>query len=1367
MAANFLEYQLLHDKEKVILFLSCIALKTHYYSNSYVLQDLYNESVSSKFKLPKITSSEIDTHLKKLKSKRFIDSNLYIDLTLRHAVLKYGFASNPSIFDYKAMSKAKYANPMLIALYLNDHESFKPYSNDIDSNYYQRLRLEQTIDKIPFDAAWLESRHINIRIPVLGAIISCGNIEDPTHLAQAITMLKAIGQSDTHGKYLREALFRFAFAQGNLEQMEKLCQADNFTFKAVCAFLRGDNELALAGFAAATKIMRKEYGKRNIYLPSIFGLLQTLAMFKATDPVSQKELDTILVGYDRMLTNMDKEFNDAYKQKTIAVYFTGDYQDAMTDLTQLKDFMDVKIKAEKIAIECLDDILYLDDVFNDIITLLVALWAGRWHKGLEQQVNKLISICGDHFPGYAEILRSIKNKAQKLPNHLSCFGLDFTTIASPKPQWDMTMAGLEAALGIYTEVKENPINRLVWIITTGKYSPSIEPYEQKFGKSSWSSGRLVSIGKLRTNSGDYDYITAHDRKVLNCIETTWGNHYSLATTRALVALIDHPLLFDSMRNHIELTQVKPELIVKESGNEYNISLSHPALTEEVTVIKENTYKYKVLQIDKDYVNIARIIEKGITVPKEAKDRVLSLVQKNLPSININASIDVSDLPQIDADSNVIVQLVPIDSGEDGLKIDALVRPWGEKTTPYPPDLGPKSNIMQTDDGFKNVMRNFALEKQKMALLHDACPSLKANKESVWKIGSLEDSLEALYELQNFQLSENSEGITIEWPKGKAFSISRNLSFENLKMNIRQDHQWFEFDGSIEVDQDQVLSMRQLLQLINQSNGRFIKLDNDRFVALTDSFLKRLKELQVISSDSGDAHKIHPLASQILLEFAEKAKALEVDKAWQKHLSDLKKAKKHEPKLPTSLKAELRTYQLEGFNFLSRLGSMKLGACLADDMGLGKTVQTIALLLEIVESKQDNFPSLVIAPASVCHVWELELEKFAPSLKAHRLDNINREETINKLGNEDILICSYSILNQVEELVTAKEWKIIILDEAQAIKNFYTKRFKIVSKLKSKNRVALSGTPVENHIEELWNLFEFLNPGFLGSRESFHEKYAKPIQQDKNKLVSGALRQLIQPFILRRLKSKVLEELPDKIEQTILVEPSEEEKNFYEALRAESVEKINQLAQDGGGGKTAFSVLTELTKLRRACCDTSLVTKDHMPIVTRNSKLDTFEAIVSGLIENNHRALVFSQYVDYLAIVRKRLDDKNISYQYLDGSTPQKKRQEAVANFQGGQGDLFLISLKAGGVGLNLTAADYVIHLDPWWNPAVEDQASDRAHRIGQNKVVTVYRLVMQHSIEEKIIKLHGVKRDLAVSLLSDTDKSASFTSEELLQLLLK
>jgi hypothetical protein len=168
---------------------------------------------------------------------------------------------------------------------------------------------------------------------------------------------------------------------------------------------------------------------------------------------------------------MDKEFNDAYKQKTIAVYFTGDYQDAMTDLTQLKDFMDVKIKAEKIAIECLDDILYLDDVFNDIITLLVALWAGRWHKGLEQQVNKLISICGDHFPGYAEILRSIKNKAQKLPNHLSCFGLDFTTIASPKPQWDMTMAGLEAALGIYTEVKENPINRLVWIITTGKYSP--------------------------------------------------------------------------------------------------------------------------------------------------------------------------------------------------------------------------------------------------------------------------------------------------------------------------------------------------------------------------------------------------------------------------------------------------------------------------------------------------------------------------------------------------------------------------------------------------------------------------------------------------------------------------------------------------------------------------------------------------------------------------------------------------------------------------------------------------------------------------------------------------------------------------------
>ena len=249
--------------------------------------------------------------------------------------------------------------------------------------------------------------------------------------------------------------------------------------------------------------------------------------------------------------------------------------------------------------------------------------------------------------------------------------------------------------------------------------------------------------------------------------------------------------------------------------------------------------------------------------------------------------------------------------------------------------------------------------------------------------------------------------------------------------------------------------------------------------------------------------------------------------------------------------------------------------------------------------------------------------------------------------------------------------------------------------------------------------------------------------------------------MRRIKSKVLDELPPKIEQTIFIEPTDQEKNFYEALRRESIERISNLTEASEAQKR-FSILAEITKLRRACCDSSLVdNKIELP----NSKLEALDEIIKELKENNHRALVFSQYVGYLDIVRKRLDAQKITYQYLDGSNTQKQRQSSVEAFQSGEGDLFLISLKAGGVGLNLTSADYVIHLDPWWNPAIEDQASDRAHRMGQTRPVTIYRLVMKHSIEEKILKMHHDKRDLAISLLSDSDKSASLNQNDLLELI--
>jgi SNF2 family DNA or RNA helicase len=335
----------------------------------------------------------------------------------------------------------------------------------------------------------------------------------------------------------------------------------------------------------------------------------------------------------------------------------------------------------------------------------------------------------------------------------------------------------------------------------------------------------------------------------------------------------------------------------------------------------------------------------------------------------------------------------------------------------------------------------------------------------------------------------------------------------------------------------------------------------------------------------------------------------------------------------------------------------------------------------------------------------------------------------------------------------------VLDEAQAIKNPTTHRAKAAMQLVGVTRIALTGTPIENHLGELWSILSFANPGLLGSLKSFDERFVKPIQRDDDRHAAQVLRRIISPFVLRRRKSEVLDDLPEKTVITLRVEPSPEERALFAALREQA---LMRMSESDKPGEARFRLLAELTKLRRAACHPDLVAPTaKLP----SSKLATLEALLLELRQEGHRALIFSQFVDYLTLVRARLETLGISYQYLDGSCTAAARAASVSAFQGGTGDVFLISLKAGGFGLNLTAADYVVHLDPWWNPAVEDQASDRAHRIGQTRPVTIYRLVMEGSVEEKILALHATKRELADDLLQGTSGSQPLAVDELLDLL--
>jgi SNF2 family DNA or RNA helicase len=465
-----------------------------------------------------------------------------------------------------------------------------------------------------------------------------------------------------------------------------------------------------------------------------------------------------------------------------------------------------------------------------------------------------------------------------------------------------------------------------------------------------------------------------------------------------------------------------------------------------------------------------------------------------------------------------------------------------------------------------------------------------------------------------------------------------------------------------------------------------------------------------------------------------------------------------PELPGGLQAELRSYQTEGFAWMARLAHANLGACLADDMGLGKTVQTLALLLH----RAAIGPALVIAPTSVCSNWVDEAQRFAPGLRVRLYGEGERASMLKDAAAGDLIIASYALAQIDVEAFAKIEWASLVLDEAQALKNAATKRAQSVASLQAKFRLALTGTPVENRLADLWSIMNLLNPGLLGSSGQFTERFATPIERDRDMPAQARLRRLVAPFLLRRTKAQVLSDLPPRTEIIHRIEPGPEERTFLEASRRAALERVANLSADTSSGQASFHVLAELTRLRRAACDPRLVAPELGLI---GAKAQEFEQLALELVAGRHKALVFSQFTDFLKLLAERLDSAGLRYQYLDGSTPAAERGKRVAAFQRGEGDLFLISLKAGGFGLNLTAADYVLIVDPWWNPAAEDQALGRAHRIGQLRPVTVYRLVTAGSIEERIVGLHQNKRQLADGILEGQDGAAPIGAAELKELL--
>ena len=631
--------------------------------------------------------------------------------------------------------------------------------------------------------------------------------------------------------------------------------------------------------------------------------------------------------------------------------------------------------------------------------------------------------------------------------------------------------------------------------------------------------------------------------------------------------------------------------------------------------------------------------------------------------------------------------------------------------------------------------------------------------------------------------------------------------QNVKVSVQRKRDWFGLDGLVQVG-GRELPLREVLPgTVNEPVNGLVEILPGQWAQIEDEVLGQLRRLRDISLEQRGGLQLDPAAALAVSELEQLGVQLTADRHWQKCLQRLRESQVLEAELPSEFRAKLRDYQLQGYRWLSRLAKWGIGCVLADDMGLGKTVQTLALLV----ARGAAGPALIIAPTSLGFNWQRECERFAPSLRAVQYRESDRESLVDSVGAGDVVICSYGLALRDIERLQRREWQTVVLDEAQNIKNTNSRTTVAVRQLKWDWCVALTGTPMENHLGELWSLFHTVAPGVLGSWEQFRQRFAQPIEREGSGERRAALARLIAPFLLRRTKQEVLLELPARTEVNLLVELSPEERQCYEQARRLAVAELDELERQDGwgpaggavsgagvdvelderarggrsksgkgtrpgagesgagesgvaglGGQQQLQVLALLLRLRQLACHVKLVDGGWS---RGSSKLQLLRETLLELRERGHRALVFSQFTKHLDLIRRECEDAGVTYQYLDGSTAAAKRQELVEAFQGGEGDVFLISLKAGGTGLNLTAADYVIHMDPWWNPAVEDQATDRAHRIGQTKPVVVYRMIAKETVEEQILALHEEKRDLVDSVLSGADAAGRLSTEDLANLI--
>jgi hypothetical protein len=1003
-----------------------------------------------------------------------------------------------------------------IALYLGDFKKLEFIETEALRLSYGAdplvfTSLYSKVFGMPFRPAWFETAPKELRHRVLPHLteFSILNGLNTRPLEQHI-------EAKYNSVFRDEALLMQLF-RGDLSQLIKLEKEDPEDVPpyllGALATVKGNYSIAVLHFEAYAKQWRRSMNKKKGVPPLLSYLFYPMALLGEKDGASIK----------KALESCKSQAKNSPELEAAFLYISAGahYQlNAHQEAKAILKTTPARTLLDKIVWSIATSWVDAENIYDKVVLNILSEAQKIENQWFELEVTHYLSL------SVHSKAQQYKAQAEKISEAIGIKPLG--KLIPRIEKWERALNALSLVAKSNSDGRgkktETGATRLVWQIDFA--TKHLQPLEQKLGKDGlWSAGRNVALKRIKDLA--VDAMTEQDRAVAKAIKADYGwgygsaQQYYIEWEKALRALVDHPLLFllKSPTIVVQLSHGEPSLIVKQQGNTVEIQFDKKITQPGVEIVKETNTRYKLVEITQKHLQIASAFEgEKLTIPAQGRELLTKIIDGLRNAVQVQSELEehFENLPSVEVDSRIYALLLPM--GE-GFQLEFFVKPL-QSAPPYlKPGKGSEIISGEVNGQWVQTKRNTRNENKILKSVMDDCPILldfEGSKNQEWDVQDTESCLELLLELET---PRKNNQLVIEWPKGEKLRLAGRAGFDQMKVNIERKNDWFSVSGEVKVSEDLVLTMQELTKLLQANNAtNFVQLSDGQYIALTEQFRKRLAELNAVLDDK---MRFHPLAADLVEDFAENAHEFVADKHWKQLLKKLHDARSYEAQLPGTFQAELRSYQLEGFKWLSQLAQWGVGACLADDMGLGKTIQALAVLVD----RASQGPALVVAPVSVTRNWEKEAARFAPTLRFQIFGSGDRKATIENLGAFDVLVSSYNLLQIEAEAFENKQFATIILDEAQAIKNRATKRSKTVMALKGDFKIITTGTPVENHLGELWNLFNFINPGLLGGIDRFNERFANPIEKYKDNDRRRQLQKIVKPFILRRRKNQVLDELP--------------------------------------------------------------------------------------------------------------------------------------------------------------------------------------------------------------------------------------------------